>query len=209
MLKCLISSISIETHTDSLRLGDVLIDGLPNFQQSFSDILLSPSPINSSTADLIMKSRPNFNYLYSNHSITYTEPFLDMIEKAPQNVLNILYGPSLDVIILIIMKLYFYFFFQSNLILTKRVDLNRNTNLVNESAWIRSQMCGENTNYLLKGETEADSEALASFLCQYLNDSELEKLFVLISAQLDVTAAKYKVILFKKINNFIIFKTKL
>ena len=110
MLKCLISSISIEMQTDSLRLGDVLIDGLQNFQQSLSDILLSPSPINSSTADLIGKSRPNFNYLYSNHSIAYTEPFLDMIDKAPQNVLNILYGPSLDVIILMLIKSFFYYF---------------------------------------------------------------------------------------------------
>ena len=72
--------------------------------------------------------------------------------------------------------------------------MNKNTNLVNDSVWIRSQMCVGNTNYLLNGETEADSEALANFLCQYLNDSELEKLFLLISAQLDVTAAKYKVI---------------
>ncbi len=63
---------------------------------------------------------------------------------------------------------------------------------MNDSTWIRAQMCNGNQNYLLKG---VDSVSLANYLCDNLNDTQLETLFLFISSQLDLTSVKNKVII--------------
>ena len=86
-----------------------------------------------------------------------------------------------------------YFKFQiSNFvfIFLKRLDINRASNRVDDSDWIRGQICAPNTNYLLRG---SDQESLSTYLCSNLNNSQLKGLFILISSQLDVTKVKTKI----------------
>ena len=72
------------------------------------------------------------------------------------------------------------------------MDALRDINRVSDSSWIRSQMCAPNAltlqkNYLLRG---LDEELLANFLCLSLNDSQLSRLFILVSSRLDISKVK-------------------
>jgi hypothetical protein len=83
--------------------------------------------------------------------------------------MNAFYGPDLDLI-----------------------ELNRPTNNVFDSEWIRLKFCANDSNgiYLLRGPNQ---EELKDFLCNKLNDSQLANLVLLISEQIDYSLVKEKV----------------
>lgn len=152
---------------ENLTLNDVLKNS-NDFIQLLVTKSLIPSPINSTFENLILSSNPNFNYLYSNYSTAYQDP--QGFNIIPKVFLNVLYGSDLE-----------------------SLDVNRNTNLVNDSIWIRNQMCSTNKNYLLRGSID-----LINFLCNGLNDQQLTDLFIIISSEIDFTATREKVKLFIK-----------
>nr|UOU03309.1 ATP-binding cassette subfamily A1-like 2 [Brachionus rubens] len=123
------------------------------------------------TFDLVLNSNPNFNLLYSSYSGNYTEPSIpsgsyDNFRRV-QNLLNLLYGPSLE-----------------------RIDLYRLGNKVDYSVWIRNKQCGnDNELYLLKSKNQSE---LNKILCS-LRDVDLERLFKIISSRLNFTTIKEKV----------------
>ena len=55
-------------------------------------------------------------------------------------------------------------------------------------------MCEPNTNLLLRG---SDGKFLADYICSNFDNTQIVRLFILISKELDVTTAKYKV--YKKV----------
>jgi hypothetical protein len=59
---------------------------------------LTPTDIDEANVKNILSSNPNFNYLYSNYSSKYDEPIVPLtIIGIPQEIINFLYGPDLDV----------------------------------------------------------------------------------------------------------------
>ncbi len=131
---------------------------------------LSTIVLNQSIAEQILTSNPNFNYLYSNISSGYTEPLtLLTIAKVSQSVINVLYGSELELI-----------------------DLNKHTNQVDNSKWIREQMCSKE-NFLLRLSHDDQTKALNSFLCANLTDEKLAELFTLISQEIEWNTVKRKV----------------
>lgn len=127
--------------------------------------------------DLVLKSNPNFNYLYSNYSEEYYEPLSIFIgDSLPRSLLNTLYGSNLAFI-----------------------DSNRYTNQVNNPAWVQKQMCFNNktVEYFFKG---SDQEQLRTYLCNELNSTNLTDLFVLLSEQIDFSLVK------KIVNQILNFK---
>ncbi|CAF0791152.1 unnamed protein product [Brachionus calyciflorus] len=150
--------------TKNLTLSESLFISQDNFKNLLSNISLYPSLLNESTVNTILKSNPNYNYLYSNYSADYTEPlsFNDNLPEA-KFAINLIYGPDLELI-----------------------DLNRQTNRVDDPKWIRDQTCNNNTNFLLKGN---DAQSLKIIICE-LKDDDLSKLFILISTFLDISKVK-------------------
>jgi len=119
----------------------------------------------------IFNSNPNFNYLYSNLSQDCEEPFYntlggEQVSQVPQSVLDLAYGSDLY-----------------------QLELNRNTNLVYNANWLRTQTCLPNTNLLLKG---TDGQIIADRLCA-LNDTSLVIFFTTISKGIDFTWVKNQV----------------
>lgn len=135
------------------------------------DKLKQTLQLNDSIINSILNSVPNYNYLYSNYSETQSDSlsfFTDsFVNSLPQSLINSLYGSSLAFI-----------------------DYNRIRNHVNNSTWIRKQLCFDK-NYLLIG---SETQELANYLCNQLNESQLEKLFTYLSEELDVTRVKEIVI---------------
>jgi hypothetical protein len=126
--------------------------------------------LNESIAEQILTSNPNFNYLYSNISSEYTEPLtLLTIAKVSQSIINVLYGSELELI-----------------------DLNKHTNQIDKSKWIREQMCS-NENFLLRLSHKDQTKVLNSFLCANLTDEKLVELFTLISQEIEWNTVKRKV----------------
>jgi hypothetical protein len=70
------------------------------------------------------------------------------------------------------------------------IDINRNSNLVDNATWIRNQMCS-GTNLLLRS---LESNGAKTILCS-LNDESLESFFTFISSELDYTKVKNRVFL--------------
>lgn len=152
-------------------------------------VSLSLDPLNSSTISWILNSNPNFNYLYSNYTQDYQEPF--PLGSNP-NLINFFYGSDLDVNILFSFNL----MTQSLIIVyLKRIDLLRDSNRVDNATWLREQMCNGNTNYLLRKANQ--SQIYNQQIC-VLDNTQLVSLFVLISTQLNYTRVKYDV---SKINS--------
>jgi hypothetical protein len=72
--------------------------------ESFSGLLtnnsLSPHPFDPYTTNLLLKSRLNYNKLYSNYSANYADPLVTLTgPKIGNNFLNWFYGPNLEVAI--------------------------------------------------------------------------------------------------------------
>lgn len=84
--------------TQELTLSESMFSTSEQFEQLLTNLTLFPSPVNSDTLLLIVNSNPNFNFLYSNYSKSYSEP-LSALRKAgvEQSYINVLYGPDLDV----------------------------------------------------------------------------------------------------------------
>ena len=83
----------------NLTFKDVLVGSQDDFENNLFNLSLSPQPINSRVENMILQSEPNFNYLYSNYSISYEEPFNrnPLFANVPKQALNLLYGPKLAV----------------------------------------------------------------------------------------------------------------
>ena len=150
-----------------IQLKDILTNDLTKFNDKLTSIVS-----NESTADQISTSNVNFNLLYSNFSLPYTEPLsLLSFGQVPQSIINLLYGSELELI-----------------------DLNRNVNRVYKSEWLREQMCLRDRFLLFKNENENETKSLNSYLCSSLTDEKLVDLFVLISQEIEWTTVKRKVI---------------
>ncbi len=82
------------------------MDGEKNFREFFH-LNISSNSLDDSLLNKILEASPNFNYLYSNYSLGYSEPFLEAPQDLPQNlpqdllqsIVNLFYGPGLDVIV--------------------------------------------------------------------------------------------------------------
>ena len=83
----------------NLTFKDVLIGSQEEFKLDLFNLSLSPRPINIDVENMILKSEPNFNYLYSNYSVSYEEPFNrnPLFANVPKQAINLLYGPKLAV----------------------------------------------------------------------------------------------------------------
>ena len=148
----------------NLTLREVLSPDPNDFKPKLIEIL---NTTNETLINLVLDSNPNFNYLYSSYSPSYYEPLLVLtIADVPQNLINILYGPELDMI-----------------------DSNRFKNQVSNSSWLREQMCTSNKNFLLR------SDGLNEHFCSNLTDEQMSKLFTTISEDIDWTYVKRKVII--------------
>nr|UOU03308.1 ATP-binding cassette subfamily A1-like 1 [Brachionus rubens] len=158
--------IQIRSQSAQVTKTLTLSQSLKITNQQFKNLLndLYPDYLNDTIVNTILNSNPNYNYLYSNYTTSYNEPipFTGQIAQV-KPFLNILYGPDLQLI-----------------------DLNRQTNQVDDPDWIRSQTCFNNTNYLLKGN---ESELIKNVLCR-LNDGNLTDFFVLVSEYLDISKVK-------------------
>jgi hypothetical protein len=84
--------------TQNLSLADSIQSNETQFKDKLAALGLSPSPLGDSLLGMILGSTPNFNYLYSNFSANYTEPVNKWMHLGiNQNLVNLLYGPDLDV----------------------------------------------------------------------------------------------------------------
>lgn len=86
-----------------MSLSDSLSISESSFRQSLTDLTLYPSPLTENIVNTTLKSNPNFNYLYSNYTPEASEPFsvfsLLISQLGPSSsLINIFYGPDLDVI---------------------------------------------------------------------------------------------------------------
>ena len=68
-----------------------------DFKQKLTDLALYPNLLNDTVVQYILDSNPNYNNLYSNYSKTFNEPMLSLSLLANQEMIDILYGPDLDV----------------------------------------------------------------------------------------------------------------
>jgi hypothetical protein len=167
---------SVYKFIENLTLNDVIKCNRTEFAQKLANLSLnynssSGKNISISLIDSILDSKPNLNYLYSKYSQTYYEPLSILLSDSslPQSIMNAFYGPDLDLI-----------------------ELNRPTNNVFDSEWIRLKFCANDSNgiYLLRGPNQ---EELKDLLCNKLNDSQLANLVLLISEQIDYSLVKEKV----------------
>jgi len=139
-----------------------------NKSSEFIQDLTRNFSLNTDIINLILKSKPNYNYLYSNYSEDYFEPLsvfqTDDNSLLTQSVLDTLYGSSLE-----------------------SINLNRFKNQVSNADWIRNQTCFNNI-YLLKGN---DKDYLKNYFCSnQLNDTQLAGLFVYLSKRIDFSQVK-------------------
>ncbi len=161
--------------TRSMSLDQTLVISITEFNNTMQSLVISKE-INSTIINLMLTSNPNFNYLYSNSTKTYTEPlFQFVLFGAPQELINVLYGPDLDLI-----------------------DTRRSLNRVYDAEWIRSTMCINDPTYLLRG---SNANYLRLYLCS-LNDSELAAVFTYISSKMDYTYVKQEVSKKTPVNSF-------
>lgn len=142
-----------------------LADSLDISAAQFTSQLKSSLDLPDSRLDQIISSVPNYNYLYSNYSSVYDEPFPGSMLAVDANGINMLYGTRLD-----------------------RIDRYRAKNRVDRADWIRGLTCSNNSDSRL---LESSSD-LNEYLCS-LSDSRLEQVFTLISKHLDMTKVKKRV----------------
>jgi hypothetical protein len=84
--------------TANLTLLELIKSNETQFRQYLVTLGVAPAPLDDSLFAMIMGSKPNFNYLYSNYSENYTEPVNKWMHFGiDQNLINLLYGPDLDV----------------------------------------------------------------------------------------------------------------
>ncbi|RNA31837.1 ATP-binding cassette sub-family A member 1, partial [Brachionus plicatilis] len=151
--------------TSGLNLSQSLRITEQQFKSELNAYSLYPSVLNETVVNIILNSRPNYNYLYSNYSADSTEPLLIFNFGQSNQIrpfLNFFYGPDLEL-----------------------AEQNRATNRVDDPQWIRNQTCNS-SNYLLEGDI---AEYLEEIVCT-LSDQEIKDLFVQISTYLDIGKIK-------------------
>lgn len=67
--------------------------------------------------------------------------------------------------------------------------MNRKTNLVKNSTWLKLKQCSNDT-FLLKSKNQSE---INKVICENLTNDQIESLFMLISSQLDISRIKQKV----------------
>jgi hypothetical protein len=83
--------------TANLTLLGSIKSNETHFREYLVKLGLMPSPLDETLFVMILGSKPNFNFLYSNYSENYTEPVNKWMRLGiDQNLINILYGPDLD-----------------------------------------------------------------------------------------------------------------
>ena len=89
------------TITGNLKLSQYLIHGVGSFENKLTIKQLFVN--DSAMVTSLLNSHPNYNFLYSNYSTTFTEPnmllsfALKAYTKNGQMIIDFLYGPDLDV----------------------------------------------------------------------------------------------------------------
>jgi hypothetical protein len=86
---------------DCIKGNMTLLSTLHGREENFKKSLDSTVVLDNQTYNILMKSSPNFNLLYTNKSTKYNEPFDDitlfMPVDIPTELVNFLYGSDLDV----------------------------------------------------------------------------------------------------------------
>ena len=85
--------------TENLRLNDIFLSGKEQkFTQNLEEMLNMSEKLGSGIINAILEANPNFNYLYSNYSTSYTEPMFQFeLFGASKSIINFLYGSNLEV----------------------------------------------------------------------------------------------------------------
>ena len=159
--------------TNNLTLSESLRISNEQFKLLLTNASIYPLIFNDEILNKILNSNPNYNYLYSNYSSDYTEP-LNVQFLETKSFINLLYGPDLDLI-----------------------ELNRQTNRVDDPGWLRSQTCNNQVNYLLKGQ---NAQLLKNLTCE-LTDFDLANFYTTISKYIDIGKVKQIVYLNTNLSN--------
>lgn len=87
-----------EIFTKKIRIADILVVPIEKFNSRLSNI---SKQLDTTIFNMILNSTPNFNLLFSLYSANYSEPIIPSESyehfKKAQNLLNLLYGPNLEV----------------------------------------------------------------------------------------------------------------
>jgi hypothetical protein len=82
------------TLSECLKISDAQFRQYLQFNLS-----LISNQIKDNQTDIFLNSNPNFNYLYSNYTESYKEPATTWTQfGVDPNIINLAYGPDLDVI---------------------------------------------------------------------------------------------------------------